>query len=376
MNMDRHGSDLILFLCKRRRIRQLCTYYNHRHLSGTLISILSEDAAPNIQKRSAEEALLLHPLTFDLEVLQRPNSAARDNTTLCAHTVRLSPTYILISHWAKSHRKCEIFVMVSSNRDNKCVKCLAWTLPFFSWYKPFQRRVIAVQFAIKDFPTFAFSLSSEFVTGYTLNYTIHEGESKFKQIFERPNEGGRRGIQTSILHEFLISAHIYCKPSANTEVSERKASWPNSDSDLCDQYPAAPKKSNARKCQGLKMDGGGIGHWLVHPLCPRNQFILSPCPCACLEWGGDWNGVSAEASPHRTEPGSLFICLLNDVRGEEWMSEKIIRLSLAFNSPATPGGSGRGRRGCYYFPFIEEKIEACKCLMWGLMCRGRGPSVF
>lgn len=45
-----------------------------------------------------------------------------------------------------------------------------------------------------------------------------------------------------------------------TEVSERKASWPNSDSDHCDQYSTAPKKSNARKCQGLKMDGGGIGH--------------------------------------------------------------------------------------------------------------------
>lgn len=25
--------------------------------------------------------------------------------------------------------------------------------------------------------------------------------------------------------------------------------------------------------------------------------------------------------------------------------------------------------GCHYFPFIEEKIEACKCLMWVLMCR-------
>lgn len=35
-----------------------------------------------------------------------------------------------------------------------------------------------------------------------------------------------------------------------------------------------------------------------------------------------------------------------------------------------------GGPGCYYFPVIEEKIEACKCLMWGLMGRegARAPS--
>lgn len=49
------------------------------------------------------------------------------------------------------------------------------------------------------------------------------------------------------------------------------------------------------------------------------------------------------------------------------MAAKIIRLSLAFNLPATREGRGRG--GCYCFPFIEEKIEACKCLMWGFNVR-------
>lgn len=97
-------------------------------------------------------------------------------------------------------------------------------------------------------------------------------------------------------------------------------------------------------------------------------------PCACLEWRGEaWNGVSAEASPRGTQPSSLFILSPEWCPGRRMSDrEKIIRSSRAFNSP---GGSGRGHflfRGgggvCYYFPFIEEKIEACKCLMWGLMC--------
>lgn len=58
------------------------------------------------------------------------------------------------------------------------------------------------------------------------------------------------------------------------------------------------------------------------------------------------------------------------------MTGKIIRLSLAFNTLEVGGDAGGRRRrrggwGCYYFPFIEEKIEACMCLMWGLMCTHR-----
>lgn len=50
--------------------------------------------------------------------------------------------------------------------------------------------------------------------------------------------------------KFSINAHIYYKPTENTEAS-----------DLYDQYPTTPKKRrNARKCQGLKIDGGEIRH--------------------------------------------------------------------------------------------------------------------
>lgn len=88
--------------------------------------------------------------------------------------------------------------------------------------------------------------------------------------------------------KFSINAHIYYKPTENTE-----ASWPNRDSDLYDQYPTTPKKRrNARKCQGLKIDGGEIRHWLVHPLLPQEPIHFVSMPRACLEWGGDWNGVS------------------------------------------------------------------------------------
>lgn len=60
----------------------------------------------------------------------------------------------------------------------------------------------------------------------------------------------RRGFQACISHEFLISTHIYYKPTENTKVSERKASWPNGDSDLCDRFPAAPKKEQCQEVPG------------------------------------------------------------------------------------------------------------------------------
>lgn len=60
----------------------------------------------------------------------------------------------------------------------------------------------------------------------------------------------------------------------------------------------------ARKCQGLKMDGGGGEgrldiDWCT-PLLPQEPIHFCVCTlCAGLNegWGGGWNGVSTEASP-------------------------------------------------------------------------------
>lgn len=109
--------------------------------------------------------------------------------------------------------------------------------------------------------------------------------------------GTWRGFQTCILHEFPISAHIYYKPFENTEVSETKASWPNSDSDLYDQYPAAPKKSNG--AGRLDID------WCT-PFCPRNQFILSPCPAPALHEGETETGSAQRHPPRYRAQVSLY----------------------------------------------------------------------
>lgn len=126
---------------------------------------------------------------------------------------------------------------------------------------------------------------------------------------------------------------------------------------------------------GWWMEGRGwIGHWLVHPLCPRNQFILSPCPAPALNEGGKPETGSAQRHPPavRSPVLSLFYPL-NDVRGEEWATGKrlYVRVALLIRLGEVGGDIFFFEGGgcvCYYFPFIEEKIEACKCLMWGLMC--------
>lgn len=108
----------------------------------------------------------------------------------------------------------------------------------------------------------------------------------------------------------------------------------------------------ARKCQGLKMDGGGgEGRFDIDwctPLLPQEPIHFCVCTlCAGLNegWGGGWNGVSTEASPtvHSLVLSLFFFffffwmihpdCHVRCDWMNEWMTgEKIIRLSLAFNS--------------------------------------------
>lgn len=125
---------------------------------------------------------------------------------------------------------------------------------------------------------------------------------------------------------------------------------------------------------------GEIGHWLVHPLCPRNQFILPPCPVPGLEWKDGWKEVRTEANPsppsqspqYRAQltlfSSEWFIQIAMSWEKKEWLGRLYVWVSL-FNLPATLRGRGRGLSWGgvwgYYFSFIEEKIEACKCLMWG-----------
>lgn len=123
---------------------------------------------------------------------------------------------------------------------------------------------------------------------------------------------------------------------------------------------------------------GEIGHWLVHPLCPRNQFILPPCPAPGFEWKDGWKEVSAEASPPLSpiQNPAHFIFLLNDSsrlpcpgkRMNDWEDYTFVSrflICLLHGGEERGGLSWGGGCGGYYFSFIEEKIEACKCLMWG-----------
>lgn len=50
------------------------------------------------------------------------------------------------------------------------------------------------------------------------------------------------------------------------------------------------------------MDDGGIGHWLVRLPLPQEPIHFVSMPCVCLEWRGDWNGVTTEAPPQYTAP--------------------------------------------------------------------------
>lgn len=175
-------------------------------------------------------------------------SATSCNTALCTqYSQAFTDTY---SHFTECKESQHVTNLCcgNSNRDINWVKCVAWTLSLFSWKEAFHWRVIAVEFAIKECPAFAFSLWIDLVMDYTLNYTINDGGNKFKQIFtwpsggdewRRESQGLKRGFQTCILHEFSISTHIYYKPLENTQFSERKASRPNSDLD--DQYPPPQK---------------------------------------------------------------------------------------------------------------------------------------
>lgn len=80
--------------------------------------------------------------------------------------------------------------------------------------------------------------------------------------------------------------------------------------------PLPKKREYARKCQGLKMNGGGLDIDWCTPFCPRNQFILSPCPVPGLNEARTETG-SAQRQPPRYR--TQFIFPLSDcyVRGKE-----------------------------------------------------------
>lgn len=129
-------------------------------------------------------------------------------------------------------------------------------------------------------------------------------------------------------------------------------------------------------------ENGWWGDWTLigaPPLAPgTNSFCLH---ALCLPWMNEETETgSAQKHPHSTEPSSLFIFLLNDSSrlpcpGRRMNDREDYTFESRFLIRLLHRGSRRGRWGCYYFPFIEEKIEACKCLMWGLMCGERERSI-
>ena len=88
------------------------------------------------------------------------------------------------------------------------------------------------------------------------------------------------------MHEFPISAHIYYKPfekKKKTEVSEKEKPLGQivTPTSMINTPAATPgKKSSARKCQGLKMDGGWRGgggldiDWCTPSALGTNSFCL------------------------------------------------------------------------------------------------------
>lgn len=73
------------------------------------------------------------------------------------------------------------------------------------------------------------------------------------------------------------------------------------------QKRATPGSARARK----RMVEGDWTLISAPPL-PQEPIHFVSMPRACFEWGGAWNGVSAEASPNGPEPSSVFLLLLND----------------------------------------------------------------
>lgn len=88
-------------------------------------------------------------------------------------------------------------------------------------------------------------------------------------------DGGAKGLRGwDSRRAFCMSFQLAFTSITNLLKTQKNESTPrlNSDSDLCDQ--CRPKKSNTRKCQGLKMDGG----WTLigaTPFAPgTNSFCL------------------------------------------------------------------------------------------------------
>lgn len=82
--------------------------------------------------------------------------------------------------------------------------------------------------------------------------------------------------------------------------------------------------------------------------CPRNQFILCPCPATALNEGEPETGSAQKHPPMAHSPVlSLFFFWMIHTRchvyGGEWMTRKIIRWCRAFNALATRGGKQEGR---------------------------------
>ena len=101
------------------------------------------------------------------------------------------------------------------------------------------------------------------------------------QVGEK-NEGGRAKLlrEGDSIHAFCLSFQLTHTSIINLG-SERKTSYPNSDSDLHDQYHTAPKQE---QCQEVAGPENGWDWTLIGALpLPREPIHFVSMPCVCLE---------------------------------------------------------------------------------------------
>lgn len=111
-----------------------------------------------------------------------------------------------------------------------------------------------------------------------------------------------------------------------------------------------PKKEQRQEAPGSENGWWrGIGHWLVHPLCPRNQFILCPCPAPALNEGEPKTGSAQKHPPWPRAQFPLyfssewFIQIAMSTEKNEWPGRLYVWVSLLIR--LLQGGKWEGRLG-------------------------------